>query len=187
METEKGPGWRLRNDWLASGAWMQRPFPKAIRHRGHVYPERFEVTWVRDDGLEVELDIKVLADRGPIPMAATVRAPQGIGGEYRQPIPSMVRTAAAQIAYVEPEPGTLTPAPARLIPMGEPTKRTDDARLERVAGLYRRAMAEGRKVTELIQENEHVGTATAYGLIAQARKAGKLPPSPPGRKAKNDE
>jgi hypothetical protein len=138
---------------------------------------------VRDDGLEVDLVVEVRPDLGPVPLAATIRAPGGIATEYRQPIPSMARQAAAQIALNPDGRGGAGPVPAgTVMRMGRSRVKTDETRLRRVADLYRAALAEGHRVTKLIEDEEHVSDLTAYGLIAKARKAGYLPRTAPGRK-----
>ncbi|CAN5814488.1 hypothetical protein BH23ACT4_BH23ACT4_03690 [soil metagenome] len=181
-------GWTLHSEWLSTLRWMYESgklkAAKGVAHRGHVYPAEFDVTWKRDDGLEVEISIRVDREEGPTAMSATIRGPAGIHADYRQPIPSMTRQAAAQIAFVRSGPGAIQPASDGPIPMGtRATKRTDRSRLENVANLYRQAIDEGLGVTELIEVDEFVSRDTAYGLIKQARKAGLLPPSKPGRKA----
>jgi hypothetical protein len=170
-----------------------------VSHRGFVYPARFSWTWTRTDGLEVHLEVVVDEEEGPTPTEVTVKATEGkIGSaDYRLPFASMTRMAAAQYAVRVTEPSDrvyrVSPAPAEVeLPMGlsmdqvrgHITQRTDTARLEKVAELYRRARAEGRGVTELIEVSETVTTTTAYGLIGEARRAGLLPPSRPGRKRK---
>ena len=159
-----------------------------VVHRGHVYPDRFDATWTREDGLQVALVIAVDEYRGPVPMSVTISGPNGVAGEYRQPIQSMVRSAAALIAHRVSKDGYIrwggTDAPVR---MGPPPKRTDMERLQRVADMYHQAIEEGEQVGEFIAEEEYVTRKTAYGLIRRARNAGLLPPSPPGRKAKADE
>jgi hypothetical protein len=159
----------------------------AVLHRGHVYPKRFDATWTREDGLQVILDIAVDEDRGPIPMSVTITGPDGVTGEYRQPIQSMVRGAAATMAF-STRGGHYRPTWGnKPVPMGPPARRTDTARLQRVADLYHQAIEEGEPVGEFIAEEEYVTRKTAYGLIRRARKAGLLPPSPPGRKAQTDD
>jgi hypothetical protein len=160
-----------------------------VKHRGYLYPERFEATWIREDGLEVEIDIRVDAVEGPIPIAATIRRSDGIRGEYRQPIPAMTRQAAAQIALaVEAGDGSTSvslPSAGTSIPIGKlgrPTANEKAKRLQRVAKVYRDAIARRDKVTKAVAEAEGVTDSTAQGLIWQARKAGLIPPTDPGRK-----
>jgi hypothetical protein len=182
---DSGPsklGWSLESEWLDPFRWARKPTVEAVTHRDHVYPARFTASWVRDDGLCVDLDIAVDADRGPVTLSATISGPDGIEGEYRQPIPSMTRQAAAEIAWVETGERTISPAPAGPIPMASPTVRTDRQRLEKVADLYRQAVSEGVEVGPHVAAGMYVSKKTAYGLIRRARAAGLLPPSKPGRK-----
>ena len=173
-------GWTLETEWADPGDVFE--FEWRVYHRGFFYPPRFDATWVRSDGLQVKIDIKVDARRGPFAMSVAITAPEGIEGEYRQPVTSMTRQAAGEVALGERSGSRFLSAPDGPVPMGAPAKRTDEARLERVAELYKQALEGGLGVTTLIEREEHVARATAYGLIKRARKAGLLPPAKPGRK-----
>jgi hypothetical protein len=175
-------GWVLESPWLNPFTVLQRePGTTFVAHKGHVYPERFEATWRRDDGLEVALQVRVDPAEGPIPLSVTIRHPDGVS-EHRQPIPSMVRQAAAQIAFVKNGPGSISPAPEGAIPMARRVKRTNRDRLEQIAELYREAVESGEPVGEYVARREFVTKKTAYGLIGRARKAGLIELAPPGRK-----
>lgn len=190
MNAKKEPEWTGEGD-PAPSAWFLAPRGEVVQHRGRSYPASFRWTWTRDDGLQVGLDVRVDGEAGPVPVAVTIRAAEGItGGDYRQPVPSMVRTAAAAYAVdvTEEAPGSYRVAPVSgPVAVGRLTGRTDRDRLARIAEFYRRALAEGRGVTELIEESEKVSRSTAYGLIRSARAAGLLAPSRRGRKARSDD
>jgi len=176
-------GWRFQTSlhplWLLGSATK-------VQHRGHLYPDSFNATWVREDGLEVAIEIRVDAVLGPVPISATIRAPDGIRGEYRQPIPAMTKQAAAQIALAIDDPNSVSkPSAGTAIPMGRlkrPTATEKADRLQRVAQVYRDAIAARRSVTKAVAASEFVTDSTAQGLIWQARKAGLIPPTDPGRK-----
>lgn len=169
------------------------PGEASVTHRGWVYPEHFEATFTRqEDGLQVILEVAVDESRGPTPVSVTITAPDGVAGKYRQPIHSMVRTAARNVGFRIREPeyggqGHRQPWPSESVPMGPAPIRTDTERLKHVADLYQQAIDEGEPVGEYIAAEQYVSHKTAYGLIRRARKAGLLPPSPPGRKTRADE
>jgi hypothetical protein len=158
-----------------------------VVHRAHIYPKRFDAIWTRGDGLQVLLDIAVDEERGPFPMSVTITGPDGVSGEYRQPIQSMVRSAAELIAHPVVRGGYIRWGRDKPVAMGPAPVRTDMERLHRIVALYHQAIEEGDQVWEIIAEQENVTRKTAYGLIRRARKAGLLPPSPPGRKAQTDD
>ncbi|MGI8514509.1 MAG: hypothetical protein ACR2NT_05090 [Acidimicrobiia bacterium] len=181
-------GWRLSTQ--LHPFWVLGSTPQ-VNHRGYLYPERFEATWIREDGLEVEIEIRVDAVEGPIPMAATIRRPDGIRRECRQPIPAMTKQAAAQIALAsdphadDGSHSVSLPNPGTSIPMGRvsrPTATEKADRLQRVTQVYREAIAARKPVTKAVAASEFVTDSTAQGLIWQARKAGLIPPTDPGRK-----
>lgn len=207
--------WTLESDWLDPREWMRRAIvdklsgvdQPLVTYRGQVYPSRFSATWLRSDGLRVDLDIRADAARGLIPLSVTISRSDGVeGNDYRLPIASMTRQAADEIWRALSESGrmglksgekvtepvgimfgdadTLRDEADRLqsVSMRAPTKRTDQARLKRVAELYQQALEEGLGVTTLIEREEHVARSTAYGLIKRARKTGLLAPAKPGRK-----
>jgi hypothetical protein len=153
---------------------------EVVRWKGLIYPAKFSWTWVRSDGLQVELDVRLDEVNGPVPTEVTIRSAEGIrGGDFRLPIPSMVRRAAAEYYGMHEQidgPGAFIYFPVQL------TGRVDQARLARIAQLYEQAVSEGLGVTELIEKFEGVGSKQAYSLIGKARAAGLLEPSRPGRK-----
>ncbi len=169
------------------------PGESSVTHRSWVYPERFEAVFTRQgDGLQVILDIAVDDSRGPKPMSVTITAPDGVAGKTRQPIQALVRAAARNVAFRIREAeyggsGRRQPWPSESVPMGPAPIRTDTERLERVAALYHQAVEQGEPVGEYVAAEEYVSRKTAYGLIRRARKAGLLPPSPPGRKTRTND
>ena len=65
-------------------------------------------------------------------------------------------------------------------------RRVTDELLERVAGEYRRAIAEGRHPKKAVQAAENVSEPTAGRYIVQARERGHLGPTVAGKKGEID-
>ncbi len=153
--------------------------PSAVRHGEVFYPATGTATWTRDDGLAVEVSIVIDPTRGAQVTSFTVTAPPGQVlnvAETRYPVLTMGRHTAELFAIRGPgETGPVYVGPIR-------TRRTTPERLERVADLYRAAETAGLPVTSHVAAGEWVGPRQASDLIAKARKAGLLPPSPRGRK-----
>ena len=59
-------------------------------------------------------------------------------------------------------------------------KRLDDATLERVALLYRQALAQGQPPTKYVQEQMQIAASTAGRYVMQTRRRGFLGPTRPG-------
>ncbi len=138
-------------------------------------------TWGRDDGLTVEVAIAIEPFTGGVQLTSyTVTAPAGQGLDVaatRYPVLSMGRqTAEFMVSVNDPEhPEFFYAGPIR-------TRRTTPERLERVADLYREAVATGDPVARHVGTGMGVGVKRASDLIGAARRAGLLPPSPRGRK-----
>ncbi len=58
----------------------------------------------------------------------------------------------------------------------------DDEQLAKVAEAYRQAKAERRSTQKAVAQDRGISVGRAAQLIAQARKAGHLPPAPPRRR-----
>lgn len=153
----------------------------ALRAGGWVYESGATSTWTRDNGLTVEVAIAIDPTTGGVQLTSyTVTAPAGQGlnvAETRYPVLTMGRqTAEFMVSVNDPDhPEFFYAGPIR-------TRRTTPERLERVADLYREAVATGDPVARHVGDGMGVGVKRASDLIAKARKAGLLPPSPPGRK-----
>jgi len=148
---------------------------------GWTYEASATSTWTRDDGLTVEVAIVVDPATGGVQLTSyTVTAAPGQGLDVaatRYPVLSMGRQVAELIASGN-EPGRpqfLYVGPIR-------ARRTTPELLERVADLYRVAVAAGFPVARHVGTGMGVGDKRASDLIGAARRAGLLPPSPPGRK-----
>ncbi len=183
METEnKSASWSLRFP-------RQRMLIPNVRHRGLLYPPRMFFEWVRDDGLAVELEVEMTQDRGATVRRFAVTAPQDqtLGGaDFRQPVPSMARRGAEAWPAFEPDGRGNASYPPMGAPVVRPVRarRTDESRLRRIARLVEAAEAAGESVISGIVREEAVSRGQAYNLISEARRAGFLPPSGPGRKPK---
>lgn len=165
-----------------------------VVHRDHAYPARFSALWRRDDGLEVEIDVTVDRDEGPLAQSVTVRGLDGgVASAMRGlPVPSLTAQAAAALAADRVDDGTFSipgpgsePKPIRMghvvKPRAKPSDR--DARLRRVAAEYKQAVRIGAPVAEYVARQMSISNQYASNQIGEAKRAELLPPSR-GRGAK---
>jgi hypothetical protein len=157
------------------------------RHRGMVYPRLMSFEWTRADGLTVAIDVEMSETEGASVQRFTVEAPEGevlSPADFRQPISSMAKRGAERQALQPDGLGNAGPAgdPEQVTVQPMRPAKTNSNRLQRVAELALEAEAAGENIVSGIVKHEGVRRGQAYNLISEARKAGFLPPSGPGRK-----
>ena len=172
-----------------------------IRTGDFAVPSRFRAS-ASVDGFDVRL-LVVVGERGPGAIEVTIEQLDGAQGEpvthrvlRKLTIDQIVRDALRQLSRpaISAESETGIPGTFRVEgddpasvwggrPVPEPGrgKRTDAARLARVAGIYREAVSAGRPPVKAIAELLPSSRSTAGRLVGQARKAGLLSETARGR------
>lgn len=153
-----------------------------VEYGGRIYPRHLLATWTRHDGLEVTMQIRTDPDIGPVALGVSVVSGAGLRTEadYRLPVPTMARHAAQVHGFAGTVPTRLPRRPF------DPDEQQQ--RLKTVATLYQEALSLGEPVTKWVHKGlwEHsefaVSKSRASHLISEARQAGLLPPTTPGRK-----
>jgi hypothetical protein len=167
---------------------------------GLAMPERYSAS-VDDPDLPFTVRITVVVEQGrPVcESLAAERRPEGIPitiESLRLPVARLIRETAPLVALAvrETDAGSkLTPStPAEqeqvhaTIRSSRKPKRgpniEQDQRLDRVAEIYRAALASGAWPTQAVAEGLHVSRSHAGRLVMMARRRGKLGPTLPGKK-----
>lgn len=166
----------------------------SIEHRGHRYPEQFTAHWKRGDGLTVDLTIQVDSEIGPRAVSMAIASCTGLvdPGDYRLPLPSMVKQVAKHVAWpVKHGSGSSSIAPppgdrpgSKGVPMGaiSRTKRADsDDRLRQVARLWREASEarEAERHENLIRKGGTAWTSGTYENRYDKESGERLPTGRP--------
>ncbi|WP_042407538.1 hypothetical protein [Streptacidiphilus carbonis] len=166
-----------------------------LAEQGWAYPSRFTVR-TEMDGFTVAM-LVLIADHGPQVSVLQVEHPiMGMGAPITQkilrkiPIERLVNAGITLVRrpaeIVNAEHGWYQVEGVEGLYGGRPVRegrgsQTDDERLARVAAIYKQAVLEGRPPVLAVKDELPCSRSHAGRLVAQARKAGRLPATAPGR------
>jgi hypothetical protein len=180
-------------------AWPDEPRNWIRSSEDRAIPDRFRATTSLGGYLITMLG--VVGERGPGAIQVTVQQPRGAGGDpvtmnvlRKVTVDRVIREALAQVSrpVIDASEDTGIPGAFRIEEGGEtfldqlPTpgrgRLTAPGRLEQVATIYLRALAESRPPVQAVAEDLPCSRSTAGRLVGQARKAGLLAETTRGKR-----
>lgn len=180
-------------------AWPDKPRNWIRSSADRAIPDRFRAT-TSLGGYAITLR-GIVGQRGPGAIEVTVQQPRGEDGDpvtmnvlRKVTVDRVIREALAQVSrpVIDASEDTGIPGAFRIEEGGETYidqlsalgrgRLTAPERLERVAAIYLRALAEGRPPVQAVAEDLPCSRSTAGRLVGQARKGGLLAETTRGKR-----